>query len=76
VEANPDVASATIELLEHLGYHVRHVPDGMSALRDQVEVDVVFSDIVMPGPLDGLVLLHTLKEKITDAPGSSRNGIQ
>lgn len=70
VEDNLDVASATIELLGHLGYHVRHVPDAMSALRElkQVAIDVVFSDIVMPGPMDGLGLLRTINEKYPELP--------
>lgn len=58
VEDNPDVAMVSIGLLEQLGYRVRQVADAESALRE-VEtngVDLVFSDIVMPGNMDGLGL--------------------
>jgi PAS domain S-box-containing protein len=64
VEDNPDVASVSISLLEQLGYQVRRVPDAESALRE-IEldgVDFVFSDIVMPGKMDGLGLAHRLRE--------------
>ena len=51
VEDNPDVASVSISLLEQLGYTVRRVADAEAALREieRDGVDLVFSDIVMPG---------------------------
>jgi len=63
VEDNPDVAIVSIGLLEQLGYRVRRVPDAESALREleQNGVDFVFSDIVMPGKMDGLTLAHHLR---------------
>ncbi|MDA9491334.1 PAS domain-containing sensor histidine kinase [Bradyrhizobium sp. CCBAU 11361] len=63
VEDNPDVAVVSIGLLEQLGYRVRRVPDAESALREleQNGVDFVFSDIVMPGKMDGLTLAHHLR---------------
>jgi PAS domain S-box-containing protein len=61
VEDNPDVALVSSGLLEQLGYQVRRVADAEAALRE-IEmngVDFVFSDIVMPGKMDGLSLaLH------------------
>jgi PAS domain S-box-containing protein len=64
VEDNPDVASVSISLLEQLGYTVQRVPDAESALRalENDGVDFVFSDIVMPGTMDGLALAHRLRE--------------
>ncbi|HVZ36924.1 MAG TPA: ATP-binding protein [Polyangiaceae bacterium] len=70
VEDNPDVASASVELLEQLGYAVRWVADAESAL-NEIErngIDVVFSDIVMPGPMDGLGLAEAIKEKFPGLP--------
>src|SRR6201996_896658 len=54
VEDNPDVASVSSSLLEQLGYTVRRVADAEAALRalETEDVDLVFSDIVMPGALD------------------------
>jgi PAS domain S-box-containing protein len=64
VEDNPDVASVSITLLEQLGYSVRKVADAEMALRelDRDGIDLVFSDIVMPGKMDGLALAHHLRE--------------
>jgi len=64
VEDNPDVASASIGLLEQLGYSVRRVQDAEAALRavEHDGIDIVFSDIVMPGQMDGLALAHRLRQ--------------
>jgi PAS domain S-box-containing protein len=64
VEDNPDVASVSSSLLEQLGYTVRRVADAEAALREieRNNVDLVFSDIVMPGNIDGLSLARRLRE--------------
>jgi PAS domain S-box-containing protein len=70
VEDNPDVASVSAMLLEQLGYTVRRVSDAEAALRD-IEldgIDLVFSDIVMPGKMDGLSLAHRLREMRPNLP--------
>ncbi|MGE5158610.1 MAG: PAS domain S-box protein [Gemmatimonas sp.] len=70
VEDNPDVASVSRSLLEQLGYKVRRVADAEAALRElqRQEIDLVFSDIVMPGKLDGLGLARHLREVRPDLP--------
>ena len=63
VEDNPEVASVSASLLEQLGYTVRRVANAEAALRE-IEldgIDLVFSDIVMPGKMDGLGLARHLK---------------
>jgi PAS domain S-box-containing protein len=63
VEDNPDVATVSTGLLEQLGYTVRRVADAEAALRE-IEldgIDLVFSDIVMPGKMDGLGLARHLR---------------
>ena len=70
VEDNPDVASVSISLLEQLGYRVRRAENAEAALRE-IEmdgVDFVFSDLVMPGEMDGLGLAHRLREIRPDLP--------
>ncbi|MCP1765210.1 PAS domain-containing sensor histidine kinase [Bradyrhizobium japonicum] len=64
VEDNPDVAIVSIGLLEQLGYRVHRVADAESALRELEKngVDFVFTDIVMPGKMDGLGLAHHLRQ--------------
>jgi PAS domain S-box-containing protein len=70
VEDNPDVASVSSSLLEQLGYTVRRVADAEAALREieRSNVDLVFSDIVMPGKIDGLDLARRLREIRPDLP--------
>ena len=63
VEDNPDVATVSANLLEQLGYTVRRVENAEAALRE-IEfdgIDLVFSDIVMPGKMDGLSLARHLR---------------
>jgi CheY-like chemotaxis protein/anti-sigma regulatory factor (Ser/Thr protein kinase) len=70
VEDNPEVALVSISMLEQLGYTVRRVPDAETALREIAydDIDLVFSDIVMPGKMDGLSLARRLREMRPDLP--------
>jgi PAS domain S-box-containing protein len=70
VEDNPEVAAVSTSLLEQLGYTVRRVPDADAALREiaRESVDLVFSDIVMPGKMDGLTLAYRLREMRPELP--------
>jgi PAS domain S-box-containing protein len=70
VEDNPAVADASAGLLEQLGYTVRWASDAETALAE-IEadgIDVVFSDIIMPGKMDGLKLALTIREKNPTLP--------
>ncbi len=64
VEDNPDVATSSALLLEELGYRVKWVSDAEAAIHEIEKdgIDVVFSDIVMPGKMDGLGLARHLKQ--------------
>jgi PAS domain S-box-containing protein len=63
VEDNPDVATVSTSLLEQLGYTVRRVADAEAALTEikYNGIDFVFSDVVMPGKIDGLDLARRLR---------------
>ena len=70
VEDNPAVADASTGLLEQLGYVVRWVSNAETALQE-IEadgIDLVFSDIVMPGKMDGLKLARTIRERNPGLP--------
>ncbi len=59
VEDNPRVRKLSIERIRDLGYHTEEAPDGDTAyemLRAGLQVDLVFSDLVMPGGLNGYTL--------------------
>jgi PAS domain S-box-containing protein len=70
VEDNPDVAAASAGLLEQLGYAVRWVSNAEAALAeiDGNAIDLVFSDIVMPGKMDGLALAQAIRTKYPRLP--------
>jgi CheY-like chemotaxis protein len=70
VEDNPDVASASTGLLEQLGYSVRWALNTDVALKEieRNGIDLVFSDIVMPGRLDGLGLARVIQQKHPGLP--------
>src|SRR4051794_11343870 len=56
VEDDPDVRELAAEVLEQCGYRVLQAADGQEALatlRDEGEIDILFTDIVMPGGING-----------------------
>jgi PAS domain S-box-containing protein len=71
VEDSRDVAEVTSTLLEQLGYRVVRAENAAEALRhlqQGIEVDLLFSDIVMPGQMDGIALAQTCKERYPAIP--------
>jgi|1186.fasta_scaffold10068_1 two-component system, NtrC family, sensor kinase len=67
VEDNADVAEVTRSHLEELGFAVIHAPDVASArellCRADPAIDLVFSDIVMPGDQNGLDLARAVRQE-------------
>jgi PAS domain S-box-containing protein len=70
VEDNPDVAEVTSSMLTQLGYDVRTVADAAAALTilKEQDFDLVVSDIVMPGTLDGLGLARAIRDRAPSPP--------
>jgi CheY-like chemotaxis protein len=72
VEDNPEVAAATKPLLEALGCSVSHVANADAALdaltATTTPFDVVLSDILMPGSLNGLDLAMMLRHQNPGLP--------
>jgi PAS domain S-box-containing protein len=70
VEDNPEVLGVSVSMLEQLGYNVRAVPDATSALAaiEKESFDIVFSDIVMPGSMDGTALANAIRARQPDLP--------
>jgi PAS domain S-box-containing protein len=70
IEDNPEVANASAGFLEQLGYSVRWVSDADAALREVERdgIDLIVSDIVMPGSVDGLKLARAIRDKRPDLP--------
>jgi PAS domain S-box-containing protein len=71
VEDSRDVAEVTSSLLEQLGYRVVRAENAAEALRhlqQGIGVDLLFSDIVMPGAINGLGLAQICQERFPDIP--------
>jgi two-component system, NtrC family, sensor kinase len=71
VEDNPDIAEIARSNLEELGYRVTHVGEpraALTALARDGHFDLVFSDIVMPGDLNGVDLARSVRERRPDVP--------
>ena len=64
VEDNPDLADVTAQLLHGHGAQVVHADgagEALSLLQGDAHFDVVLSDVVMPGPMDGVQLARKLR---------------
>lgn len=70
VEDNPDVAAVSIGMLEQLGYSVRHVSNAEAAMEaiHNNGIDILFSDIVMPGKIDGIGLARQVRQHNPQLP--------
>jgi PAS domain S-box-containing protein len=70
VEDNPEVAEVSTSMLEQLGYRVQSVRDAAGALEalDEQTFDLVISDIVMAGTMDGLGMARAIRERRPELP--------
>jgi len=71
VEDSREVAEVTTTLLEQLGYRVVRAENAAEALRhlqQGVEVDLMLSDIVMPGGMNGIDLAQECKQRYPRIP--------
>ncbi len=84
VEDDADVRSFSIEALRELGYRVLEAADGPGALellgRQDSPVDLLFSDVVLPGGMNGAVLARQAVAaypglKVLYTTGYARNAI-
>ena len=71
VDDSAEVAEVTSSLFEQLGYATvyRDSAEGaLSLLADGVKIDLVFSDIVMPGAIDGVGLAREVRSRYPKLP--------
>ena len=71
VEDDQEVAALTREMLTELGFSVIHVTGpaaALGALADGRSVDIVFSDIMMPGGVSGVELAREIRRRYPSMP--------
>ncbi|WP_368516299.1 ATP-binding protein [Rhizobium sp.] len=83
LEDDDDVRTYSVEILRELGYRVVEAHDGPSALRlleRQGRVDLLFTDVVLPGGMTGAQVAEQARElkpglKVLFTTGYARNAI-
>ncbi len=71
VEDDDEVAVLVTEMFRELGYRVVRVASAqaaLGALADDVNVNLIFSDVMMPGQMNGIDLAKEVKRRRPDLP--------
>ena len=71
VEDDDEVAALTVEMINQLGYGTTRVASAeaaLGALADRRSVDIVFSDVMMPGRMNGVELAQEIKRRRPNLP--------
>ena len=71
VEDDDEVAALVSEMLRQLGYEVTRAASAaaaLGALADGRAVDLVFSDVMMPGGMNGVELAREIQKRRSDVP--------
>ncbi|CUX68117.1 Sensor protein [Agrobacterium tumefaciens str. Kerr 14] len=66
-EDDEGVRATVVEMLQELGYRVLKAPDAsaaLSILESGMPIDLLFTDVVMPGPLKSAELARKAKERL------------
>jgi signal transduction histidine kinase/ActR/RegA family two-component response regulator len=71
VEDDDEVAALTVEMIHELGYDTTRVASAeaaLGALADRRTVDIVFSDVMMPGRMNGVELAQEIRRRRPNLP--------
>lgn len=71
VEDEPTIRELVVETLEGLGYTViaaGNAAEALDVIRADREIDLLFTDIVMPGSRDGVDLAEAVRTQQPDVP--------
>jgi len=66
VEDEPIIRMNTVAMIEEAGFEVveaSNADDAIVLLESRPEIRAVFSDIEMPGSMDGLKLIHAIRKR-------------
>ena len=83
VEDDPQVNTLAVEALQERGYQVLSAPDGadgVAAGRDGAAIDLLLTDVVLPGGMNGRELTEQVRQrrpaiKVLYMTGYTRNAI-
>ena len=71
VEDDNEVAALVTEMLRELGYRITRAASAqaaLGALADERDIDLVFSDVLMPGDMDGMALADEIARRRPHLP--------
>jgi len=71
VEDEPTIRELVVETLESLGYTViaaGNAAEAMDLIRVHAKIDLLFTDIVMPGSRDGVDLAEEVRQRQPETP--------
>ena len=71
VEDDDEVAALTVDMIHELGYDTTRVASAeaaLGALADRRPVDIVFSDVMMPGRMNGVELAQEIRRRRPNLP--------
>jgi CheY-like chemotaxis protein len=71
VEDNPDVKNVAVSLLEELGYctiAVESASEALDVLAAGQKINLIFTDVVLPGEIDGLALARKVTHRYGNIP--------
>ncbi|MBP0445760.1 PAS domain-containing protein [Roseomonas sp. SSH11] len=71
VEDDDALASLVLDMMRHLGHDARRATgpnDALGQLEAGLEVDLIFTDVLMPGGMDGLDLAYALRQSRPGLP--------
>lgn len=84
VEDEPLLMMNAVEMIADLGFEVleaRHAEEAIAIMEKRTDVHIVFSDVHMPGSMDGLKLAHYVRDrwppvKIITTSGKARLAVE
>ena len=71
VEDDDEVAALVSDMLDQLGYEVTRASNAraaLGALADGRTIDIIFSDVMMPGGMNGVELAREIQKRRSDIP--------
>lgn len=77
IEDNDAVRELTVSLLESLGYRTLTAIDGITAIsvfKDNENIDLILSDLVLPGDMNGFQIVKSIKSQNPDVPALFMSG--